>query len=363
MFESVKGLCAALEAGAKVRPEVFAGEDEFTRVDRSSWKGVQLHIALPALGGIGRSLRLFRELNELSFDIAHLHGIWGPASRAMALWKTRRQKVPYLISPRGMLEPWALQSGSISAKKLGWILWQGRLLRQATCIHALCEPEAASIADLKLGRPICVIPNGVALPDEPKGPPSVSPTLLFLGRIHPKKGLAELLTAFAKVEADRRGDWRVVIAGWDDGGHLSALQRLAGRLGIEASVEFPGAVYGDEKDRLFRQSTAFILPSHSEGLPMSVLEAWSYGRPAVISTECHLDIGYERGAAIRADADVTSIEQGLRDLFSKTSAELAAMGKNGRNLVAEKFTWESVAEQFALVYDWMLGGPKPDCVI
>jgi glycosyltransferase involved in cell wall biosynthesis len=362
LFETVRGLCSTLNTFGEIQAEVFAGEDEFTNLDKNAWNGVPTHIAPTTMGPIGQSIGIYRRLQSSPFDLAHLHGIWGIASLSIALSKIRHNKWPYIITPGGMLEPWALRTKSLK-KNIGWWLWQGSLLKQAACIHALCDAEAVSIANLNLARPICIIPNGVGLPEAPLERGPISNTLLFLGRIHPKKGLVEFLSAFARIEQSQRHSWRIIIAGWDDGGHLPVLQSLARELGIESSVEFVGPVFGDEKIRLFRCSTAFILPSHSEGMPMSVLEAWSYGLPVVISKECHLDIGYQRGAAIHVDPNVPSIELGLRTLFTKPIAELAAMGENGRALVAQQFCWESVARQFALVYEWMLGGPKPACVV
>lgn len=362
MFESVRGLCSALNVGDTVRAEVFAAEDEFTKVDKSVWNGVPTHVASTGMGRFSQSIGIFRELHASTFDLVHLQGIWGPASRSIAIAKLCGTKGPYVISPRGMLEPWALRSGSIK-KKIAWGLWQGKLLRQATCIHALCEAEAISIAHLNLGRPICIIPNGVDLPEVLPGKDSNFKTLLFLGRIHPKKGLVELLRAFAQIEQSQRNGWRILIAGWDDGGHLPMLQSLAGELAVDGSIEFVGPVFGDKKTELLRSCTAFILPSHSEGLPMSVLEAWSYGLPAVITNECHLDIGFQKGAAIHVDPNAMSIEIGLRALFTKTPADLASIGESGRALVAEQYTWNRAAEQFARVYEWMLGGPKPACVV
>lgn len=362
LFETVRGLCSTLNTFGEIQVEVFAGEDESTNLDKNAWNEVPIHIAPITMCPIAQSIGIYRRLQSSPFDLAHLHGIWGIASRSIALSKLHHNKWPYIITPQGMLEPWALRTKSLK-KNIGWWLWQGGLLKHAACIHALCEAEAASIANLNLGRPICIIPNGVSLPEAPfeRGP--ISNTLLFLGRIHPKKGLIELLRAFARIEQSQRHSWRLIIAGWDDGGHLPLLQSLARELGIERSVEFVGPMFGDEKTRLLRSSTAFILPSYSEGQPMSVLEAWSYGLPVVISNECHLDIGFERGAAIHVDPNVTSIELGLRTLFTKTAVDLVTMGENGRALVAQEYTWKRVAEQFALVYKWMLGGPKPACVV
>lgn len=368
LFVSVRGLCSTLNGLGRIRAEVFAGdaeifasENEFRNVDERTWNRLPTHIA-PTAGHLGRSIGIYRNLRASTFDLIHLHGIWGVASRSIALWKMSGPKRPYIISPHGMLDPWALKMKSLK-KKIGWQLWQGSLMRHATCIHALNKAEAASIANLNLGRPICIIPNGVTLPERPRERPPILNTLLFLGRIHPKKGLQELLRAFSRIEQSRRNNWRILIAGWDDGGHLRVLRSLAKALNLDASVEFVGPVYGAEKDRLFQLSTAFILPSHSEGLPMSVLEAWSYGLPVIISNECHLDIGFQKGAAIKVDPNVQSIEFGLRTLFAKTAVDLEVMGKNGRALVTHEYTWEHTAEQFALVYEWILGAPKPACLV
>jgi glycosyltransferase involved in cell wall biosynthesis len=360
MFESVRGLCSALNASGRIRAVACAGEDEFTATDIKVWQGVPLQIAPPKAGFVGKAVGIYRTIEATPAELFHLQGIWSSSSLALAARQIAESRTPYIVSPRGMLEPWALQLSRLK-KNLAWRLWQGRLLKQAACIHALCEAEASSIQKLNLGRPICIVPNGVTLPDALPERTASSKTLLFLGRIHPKKGLAELLNAFSRIE--QKNGWRLAIAGWDDGGHLDDLRALAGQLGLQRDVEFTGPVFGDRKNELFRQSAAFILPSHSEGLPMAVLEAWSYKLPALISTECHLDIGFRTGAAIRADPNVASIESGLRELFAKSPAELQAMGGKGHSLAAERFTWQKIAEQFAGVYEWMLGGAKPDYVV
>lgn len=278
---------------------------------------------------------------------------------ALAVRKMTNRRTRFVVSPHGMLEPWALQQSRLR-KGVAWRCWQQRELSQAHCIHALCEAEAISIRELNLGPPICIIPIGVALPETLPDWTSRSNTLLFLGRSHPKKGLAELLKAFFRIE--RRGGWRLVIAGWGDGSYLDDIRRLAGELRLDREVEFAGPVSALRKDELFRQSSAFILPSHSEGLPMSVLEAWSYGLPALITPECHLDIGIERGAAIRIEPSEPSIERGLRALFTASRADLEAMGRRGRELASERFAWGKVAKQFAALYEWTLGGGKPDFI-
>jgi poly(glycerol-phosphate) alpha-glucosyltransferase len=214
-----------------------------------------------------------------------------------------------------------------------------------------------------------------------------------LGRIHPKKGLTNALRAFKKALDDRPSTldspWQFVIAGWDQGGHEAELMKLCEELGLksekfrngceataesakvesekvrkfDSEVVFWGAAFGEEKDALLRSADAFILPSFSEGLPMSVLEAWAYRLPVVMTPECNLPEGFAAEAGIRIETDVPSIARGLNTLFSMSDADLCSMGTRGYELVKQRFTWRTVAAQMRSVYDWMLGGGSPpECV-
>jgi poly(glycerol-phosphate) alpha-glucosyltransferase len=208
--------------------------------------------------------------------------------------------------------------------------------------------------------------------------------LLFLGRIHPKKGLVALLKAWAEIQNPKSGiknskDWELVIAGWDQGGHEAQLKNLCGELGLQVSsrawqedlklnscklktsppelesadVHFFGPAFGEEKDALLRSADAFVLPSFSEGLPMSVLEAWSYGLPMVMTPECNLPEGFASGAALEIRSSAGGFE-GMRTLIEMTDQERAAMGMRGRRLVEERFTWPKVAAQMKAVYENLL---------
>jgi poly(glycerol-phosphate) alpha-glucosyltransferase len=218
-----------------------------------------------------------------------------------------------------------------------------------------------------LKNPICVIPNGVELPVEPKVKPlrERDRNLLYLGRLHAKKGLPLLVEAWCRVQrmAEESG-WRLIIAGWDQLGHKSELQALAAKLHSGSSIEFAGPQFGEAKSALFRKAAAFILPSLSEGLPMSILEAWSWRLPVLMTTNCNLPEGSRVGAAIMMEADVEGICGALSKLFSMDSVEREAMGARGRRLVEEQFRWPRIADQITQVYDWILGcGPQPICVV
>jgi poly(glycerol-phosphate) alpha-glucosyltransferase len=199
-------------------------------------------------------------------------------------------------------------------------------------MRALCESEAESFRKFGLKKPIVIIPNGIDLPEEEhveverlKVDKGGKKTLLFLGRVHPKKGLTNLIRAFKQALDDRPSSldvpWQLVIAGWDQGGHEAELMKLCEELGLsfshkmhknhkgsdqaldarpstlDSEVVFWGPAFGDDKKSLLRSADAFILPSFSEGLPMSVLEAWAHGLPVVMTPECNLPEGFAADAS------------------------------------------------------------------
>jgi poly(glycerol-phosphate) alpha-glucosyltransferase len=332
-----------------------------------------------------------------------------------------------------MLEPWALEN-SRWKKRLAALIFENRNLRSADCLHALCEAEARNMRNYGLRNPIAVIPNGVDLSEsreqkvESSNPPwdgIVEPgrkVLLFLSRIHPKKGLVNLLKAWAQIQRSAvsgqvvgalASDWTLAIAGWDQGGHEAELKCLAGEMGLAwadvrkqksdaggtnqnsdfsvsefqlssaremaspispggtltsdlrppTSVLFLGPQFGDAKSACYANCDAFILPSFSEGVPMVVLEAWAHSKPVVMTPECNLPEGFTTNAAFRIETNIESIVRGLEQLLRSPFSNLCSLGANGRRLVSQQFAWPRIAKQMASVYAWLLGqGPKPDCV-
>jgi poly(glycerol-phosphate) alpha-glucosyltransferase len=296
-----------------------------------------------------------------NWDVLHLHALWMYTSLVAAKWR-RRTTHPLVVSPNGMLEPWAL-SNSAWKKRLAGLIYEYRMLRNASVIHANTRKELSDIRNFGLRNPVAIIPNGVSLPARMARPGGGSLRLVFLGRLHPKKGLRELLAAWAQLAAGERSDWRLAIAGWDDGGHEAELRRLAKESEIASSVEFVGPKFGPEKEELLGEATAFVLPSFSEGLPMAVLEAWSYGLPVVMTEHCNVPEGFASEAAVRVAPEADSIAAGLRVLMRMTHGELAAMGARGRALVERQFSWPQIAAQMAEVYRWVLGGGTPPACV
>jgi poly(glycerol-phosphate) alpha-glucosyltransferase len=358
VFSSVQRLAQVLAAGHEVR--VFGLDAHAESEDLASWKPILID-AFPARGPrtFGYSPELGAAVREAPLDVVHSHGLWMYPSVA-----AHRSRKPCLISPHGMLDPWALAL-SRWKKKLAGAVFQNAHLRDAACLHALCQSEADSMRAYGLRNPICIIPNGMDLPepgDEPASyageiPPEAK-VLFYLGRLHPKKNLPALLQAWAAADAG----WHLVIAGWDQAGHESALEKLTAELGL-GRVHFAGPQFGAAKDAAYRRADAFILPSLSEGLPMVILEAWAHGKPVLMTDECNLPEGFVARAAIRIGTGSDSISSGLRELTALSQDERHAMGTRGRNLVERRFAWPTIARSFQAVYEWMAqGGPRPDCI-
>jgi len=370
LFHSVRRLAQELASGG-TKIWVAAVRDHDTNKDLGSWHGVPVftgRVIGPA--AFGYSPVFARVLVEKKPELLHLNGLWMYPSVACYRWASRRQ-IPYLVSPHGMLDPWAVRNSAWKKKAASW-LYEHRNLRGAACLRALCEAEAAAIRAYGLKNPVCVIPNGVDIPDGQAS--SAAPwqgalpegvrVLLFLGRLHPKKNVANLLRAWARAEeaAESHG-WRLVVAGWDQGGHGEELRSLAGALGIGRTVWFCGELFGVRKDASLREASAFVLPSLSEGLPVAVLEAWAYGLPVVMTRQCNLPEGFEYGAAVETGCTPEEIEHGLRQLFALGTEARLTMGSRGRRLVEERFTWAKIAAQMKQVYEWVLGGGAvPECV-
>ena len=375
LYPATKALCQALHNIEAVNVDVFGLHDSFAGEDQPTWQPVDAK-AFPIVGpnSIGYAPSLDRALASHAPDIVHHVGLWRYPSIAGHKW-ARQSGQPYVISPHGMLDPWALNHARWKKRIAAW-LFEDAHLQQATCLHALNGAEAEAIRDYGLDNPICIIPNAVDLPGDTDAAPDVpwadSPvdlnkkTLLFLGRIHPKKGLPGLLAAWERVTRHHHAlqDWQLVVVGWSQGGHEEELIAQAREHGIAPDIHFVGPCYGPEKDAAFRHADAFVLPSHSEGLPMAVLEAWSYRLPVLMTPQCNIPAGFDAEAAVRIDPEPASIAEGLRQLAAMDAGERMAMGQRGRALVERRFTWPRVAEQMHHVYRWMAGeAERPDCVV
>ncbi|WP_313386849.1 glycosyltransferase [Chishuiella sp.] len=312
-------------------------------------------------------LKIYLNNNKKS-DVLHTHGIWG-LTMHQAAKEARRQKKPYVVSVRGMLEPWSMQQSRLK-KKLAMFLYQHKDLKNAACIHATALSEAESIRNLGYKNPIAVIPNGIDLSEYPlkDKKDEISDrkkTLLFLSRIHPKKGIEILLETWKNISSTNKEDWQIEIAGNGEESYIKELNDKIINLGLQNSVKIIGPQFGDEKIRAYHRADLFVLPTYSENFGMVVAEALACGVPVITTKGTpweDLEL-YQSGSWI--DIGVESLKNCLEEYLIKSTSELQQMGVNGRKLVEDKYSIQSVAEQFIELYQWLINSSskKPNFVI
>jgi glycosyltransferase involved in cell wall biosynthesis len=313
------------------------------------------------LGGSPQMRRwLQAEVKSGSVDIIHNHGLW-MLPNVYPGNAIRDSRCLLVVSPHGTLSAYALGINALQ-KKIFWYFLQASSLRAAICFHATSESEYEDIRRLGFKQPICILPNGVDVPPLKKTPNIVRRQLLFLGRIHPTKGIDNLLHAWRLVE-DRFPDWDLHIAGPDDGGgYLDEMLGLAKHLRLKR-VEFVGPLFGDDKLRAYRTASLFVLPTHSENFGMTVAEALAAGTPAIVTKGAPWGGLEKQGAGWSIDIGVDPLVMCLEQALASTSAHLAKMGLAGREWMLRDYSWERIGAQLLEVYRWLLkGGATPPCV-
>lgn len=313
---------------------------------------------------LGRSPGMKRWLDEIcienQIDILHNHGMW-QMNAVYPAWAARKHGVNLMYSPRGAFSEWAMRHGS-SAKKLFWPLLQRPAVESATGFHATAESEYEDIRRLQLRQPVTVIPNGIDIPDLPEKQATEFRTLFFLGRIHPVKGLDVLLPAWGAVQK-KFPDWRLVIAGSDDGyhgssGYLTEIQALANRLKLER-VLFSGPLYGQAKQQAYRDADISILPSYSENFGVTVAESLALATPAIVSRGAPWSGLGRHAAGWWIDRGVDPLVACLEEALSCSPAQLGEMGLRGRRWMESEFSWPHIGRQMAETYHWLCDRSLP----
>ena len=292
-------------------------------------------------------------------SLIHMHGIW-----PWWTWRVARYAdesgIPYVVAPHGMLDAWARRYQSRSRKSIAERLYVRKVVEGAACVHATSEAEHDQLRTWGYAGPIAVIENGVrwSFPrvcDPPSEFALGRHTLLYLGRVDPKKGVLELVSAWSHLSNVVRSEWQLVIIGWSRYQSYWARVRELADLFDDSEVCLADPRYGTEKWQALGHARGFILPSSSEGLPLSVLEAWSAGLPVLMSSACNLEEGFSLGAAIRCGTTPGSIAAAIETLAAMSSGKRSALGNRGRELVENKYSWETTVDRLVGVYQW-LGG-------
>jgi glycosyltransferase involved in cell wall biosynthesis len=290
-------------------------------------------------------------------DLVHLHGCWNAFGWAAARW-CRRAGRPYVISPRGMLHPWSFRSGRVK-KWASYHVVERPTLERARLIHATSQHESDEIARLDLGVDVVVVPNGL----EELGPSPVGErdafrerfgyghddfVILFLGRLHPKKGIDTLLDAMRRVAAVSP-DARLLIAGDGDPRYVASLTALARDLVDAGRVRFAGHLVGAERRDAFASVDAFALTSHSENFGLGIAEAIGVGLPVVVSRGCPWPQIEEWRAGFWVDNTPEAVAAALTSLAADRPAA-RAMGERGRVAIRAHLGWDRLAGDMLQAY-------------
>jgi glycosyltransferase involved in cell wall biosynthesis len=358
---SILGLCRGLQAqgiDVQVITTTAAGADrELPPATREPvvYEGVSARyfpLAEPRRFWNAPGIRRMLAREIASYDVVHIHGLWHLPGWDAARF-ARRAGVPYVISPRGMLEPEALAIGR-GRKRIALGLIEGRNLRSAACLHATSSREVETLEAANFGPRVVYAPNGIDV--DPLRSTDAAPTLrrfaidgsspfvLFLGRVHAIKRLDLIADAMARL---RTGGVRVVVAGPDDKGHRSAIAPRFAAAGV--SVTWTGPVEGREKADLLSAASALVMCSDSESFGLSAAEAMAVGTPVVVTRTCPWSEAQEEGAGRWVEQNAASIAAALDEILGDR-ALASRMGERGRALIARRYSWPAAAAAVAEAY-------------
>ena len=299
------------------------------------------------------------------FDLVHVHELWHYPGYA-AFRAARNHGVPYVLTIHGELDTWAL-------KHKGFRKWfyrqaiQNRILQSADALHVLTQSESARVSELGYRSPVFVAPNGIDLdildaPADTNGFLARYPELtgkkvvLFLGRLHTKKGLDLLARSFAMIAGDFRNAVLLVV-GPDEDGTRNRLETILKAADVSDQVVFTGMLTGGDKLAALKFAYMFVLSSYSEGFTMATLEAMAAGLPVIISDRCNFPEVAEHGAGFVVPPRVESVANAISILLSDEGL-CTRMGQNGRNLVTQRYTWSAVASLMQNHYRLLVNKPR-----
>ena len=304
------------------------------------------------LRALGHEVVIVRHESELSAaDIVHIHGMWSPLLHRASVF-ARRRHIPVVWSTHGMTAPWSMRHKWW--KKLpAWWLYQRRDLKAAQLIHCTTDLETEWNRQLGLSRCL-VAPLGTEMP------PTVVPLktlndrplqVLFVGRIYPVKGLANVVRAAALLQAKGEGPVAFRIVGPDQAGHLAELQRLAAELQVESMFTWAGPKFGAELASEYDGCDVLILPSFTENFGGVVADALAHGRSVIASRFTPWQVLEQKHCGWWTDNAPESLAAALALARAMPDAERAAMGERGRALVAERFAWPQIARMLVAGYE------------
>ncbi|NIJ44313.1 glycosyltransferase involved in cell wall biosynthesis [Wenyingzhuangia heitensis] len=290
-----------------------------------------------------------------NYDVVHINGIWEFFIHKMVRL-TLKNKTPYIISPHGMLEEWSLNQGKLKKKIALW-LFQKKDLSNAACIHVTALSEKESVRRLGINNPTAVIPNGIAVSEFPKDPyigNKNKKTFLFLSRIHPKKGIEFLIQAFAELKHSAKEDWIIKIIGNGDNEYIESLNNKIIAENLSESVVILPPIFDTvKKIEVFRKADVFVLPTFSENFGIVIAEALASYTPVITTKGTPWEDLHKNSCGWWIDIGVEPLKKALEEVLNSDEEVLKQMGRNGRKLVEEQYSIETVANNTLEMYKWV----------
>ncbi len=284
--------------------------------------------------------------------VVHDNGLWLP-SNFMSAVAARSRSLPFIISPHGMLEGWALKHGSLR-KRAALATYQRWCLKTAHAFHATSELEADNIRRQDLRQPIAVVGNGIENPPVDFTPVRTGARLaLFLSRLHPKKGVLELIEAWRQVVPE---GWKLRIVGPDEGGYRAKIAAAVAESGVAGTIELCDAATDREKWRHYAQAEVFILPTHSENFGLVIGEALACGVPVITTCTTPWKSIEDHGCGWIIEPTIADLCAAIRAATRLTPSELTIMGGAGRRWIPKEFSWNHIADQMRELYGWVVAG-------
>lgn len=308
-------------------------------------------IYIPLLTITGKRCRHIFEyaLDTVQPDLVHTHGCWLPVDAMTLLW-AKKKGYPVVCTPHGMLEPYIRRRHYWSRKLPAWLLYQRRALQRVDALVATAEEERRNILNFRPKNRVEVVPIGLDT-DTITMKKSWQRTgkIVFLSRIHEKKGIDFLLQAAADMKEELNG-YTIYIYGMGDEAYTDLLRQQAQQLGVADKVVFAGSVQGDDKWRALREADLFVLPTHSENFGIAVAEALASGTPVVTTKGTPWQEIETHHCGWWTEIGTEPTKEALRSFIDKSETELEEMGRNGRRLIEEHYSTTNMAQQMMQVY-------------
>ena len=304
----------------------------------------------------------FIYLKEEEPDLVHINGIWNPQNYLFQM-VAQQLRIKVVLSPHGMLEPYILKRNWLK-KQVALALYQKEALKSADFFHATADSELNQIRMLRYKQPSAVIPNGIDLSEiTQKKSRNIEKVknILFLSRVHPKKGIDLLIEAVGKIAVK---NFKVIIAGEGDEKYINFLKESAIKHGVNNVFKFVGPLYGDSKNDAFEKADLFVLPTHSENFGIVIVEALAANIPVITTTGAPWEELNTKNCGWWVKLNVANLKNTLEEALNKTPEEITIMGKLGRKLVEESYDIKIVAKQMAAFYGWICkqGDEKPEYI-